>query len=97
MSRSTMIGWGSGTLAVFPRESVAQPFRARMNAFDKEFVLSSTLGGAPPGSDEDEALQELEAFIDERLKETEEKGVSKRTVEEIFEEGIADAQRGTDA
>ncbi len=63
----------------------------------KEFVLSSTLGTARPGSDADQALKELEALVDERVRETREKGVSNLTVGEIFTEGIAESGRGPDS
>lgn len=62
----------------------------------KEFVLSRTLGAAPPGSDEDNALGELEALLDERMKRAKKEGFSTRTVKQIFDDAIADAGRSPD-
>ena len=47
----------------------------------KEFVLASTLGA--PDADRD--LAELEAILDERIREAESGGLSQRTVAEIFQ------------
>ena len=53
----------------------------------KDFVLSSTIGT----DDEAKALGELEALIDARMERARREGFSKKTVEEIFEDGIAEA------
>lgn len=47
----------------------------------KEFVLASIL----KSTDEDAALGELEAILDERIAKAKAGGISKRTVGEIFE------------
>ena len=47
----------------------------------KEFVLERTLGGA---NDEDDALSELEAILDDRALEAEMLGASSRSVKDIF-------------
>lgn len=59
----------------------------------KEYVLERTLGEDSSGQD---ALAELEAILDERIREAEAGGISKRTVEEIFREAYRKAD-GTPA
>ncbi len=61
----------------------------------KEFVLASTLGAASP--DEAVALAELETLLKERLRQVESGRVSKRTVEDIFQQAIDEAGNGPDA
>lgn len=58
----------------------------------KEFVLSSTIGAIPPKSEEATALAELEELLDERMRRAKEKGFSKKSVDEIFTEGVAEAE-----
>ncbi|MCP3918079.1 MAG: antitoxin [bacterium] len=53
----------------------------------KEFVLSSTIGTG----DEAKALEELEALLDARMQRARKEGFSAKTVDEIFEDGIAEA------
>lgn len=48
----------------------------------KEFVLANTLGSEKASED----LAELEALLDQRIAETDAKGVSTKTVEDIFRE-----------
>lgn len=50
----------------------------------KEYVIERTLGFSVD-EDEESALRELELLLDERIKATAKRGVSRRTVEEIFE------------
>ena len=54
----------------------------------KEFVLSSTIGSGA----EAKALEELEALLDARMERARTDGFSKKTVDEIFEDGIAEAR-----
>lgn len=63
----------------------------------KEFVLASTLGSVERDSDEAQALVELEALVDARMKRAAEDGFSERSVDDIFEEGIGEAGHGPDA
>lgn len=49
----------------------------------KEYVLERTLG-AKGEKDQEDALIELESLLDERAREAESGGISKRTVGEIF-------------
>lgn len=58
----------------------------------KEFVLASTLGSEKASED----LAELEALLDQRIAETEAKGVSEKTVGNIFEEERKAAAGGPD-
>lgn len=51
----------------------------------KDFVLDRTIGAADTAA----ALAELEALLDERLRESDATGPSSRTVSEIFEEARA--------
>jgi len=62
----------------------------------KEFVLASTLGlhGAS-GVEQD--LAELEAVLDQRIKDSDTNGVSTRTVETIFQQAREEASRQPDA
>jgi len=60
----------------------------------KEFVLASTLG--PGSADEDLALDELRELLKERFRQVKDGRVSKRTVEEIFQEAIDDAASSRD-
>jgi hypothetical protein len=53
----------------------------------KEFVLDSTLGS----DRSEEALAKLEALLDERIAETKAKGVSARTVGDIFRQAREEA------
>ncbi len=59
----------------------------------KDFVLSSTLGTP----DEQAALDELGALLQKRLREAEAGGISKRTVEEIFEQAIRESRTKPEA
>jgi hypothetical protein len=59
----------------------------------KEFVLASTLGV----DKSKEALAELEALLDGRIAETKAKGVSTRTVGDIFRQAREDAGHKPDA
>lgn len=54
----------------------------------KEYVLECTLGADSGGQD---AIAELDAILDERIREAEAGGISKRTVEEIFQEAYRKA------
>ncbi len=49
----------------------------------KEYVLAQIL---PTSSDEDMALNELEAFLDKRIESARAGKISKKSVEEIFQE-----------
>ena len=49
----------------------------------KEYVIAQIL---PTSSDEDIALNELEALLDERIKSARAGKISKKSVEEIFQE-----------
>ena len=49
----------------------------------KEYVLAQIL---PASSDEDMALNELETLLDERIKSARAGNISKKSVEEIFQE-----------
>ncbi|MEO6596405.1 MAG: antitoxin [Planctomycetota bacterium] len=59
----------------------------------KEFVLASTLGTTQSA----DALAELEALLDERIAETRTKGVSTRTVADIFRQARREAGLTPDA
>lgn len=61
----------------------------------KEFVLDSTLGFK--GGSVERDLAELEAVLDQRIKDSETNGVSTRTVESIFQQAREDASRQPDA
>lgn len=50
----------------------------------KEYVIERTLGFSME-KEEESALRELESLLDERIEATAKRGVSRRTVEEIFE------------
>lgn len=63
----------------------------------KEFVLARTLGDAQPGTDDAEALRELETLIEQRMERAKKEGFSKRTVEQIFDQAIVEAEHGGDA
>jgi uncharacterized protein (DUF1778 family) len=58
----------------------------------KEFVLERTLGSSDPASDEAAAMAELEELLRKRVEHFKAGGVSKRTVHEIFEQVIAEAE-----
>ena len=60
----------------------------------KEFVLASTLGREQPGSDEANALAELEDLLEKRLANARENGFSTRTVEDIFQQARDEANSG---
>lgn len=68
---------------------------ALQGKFIKEFVLASTLGVQDAGAEQD--LAELEAVLDQRIKESETNGVSTRTVESIFQQAREEASRQPDA
>ena len=51
----------------------------------KQFVLEKTLSAPTSKNDDDEAVKELEALLDQRLQEADSKGLSGRTVEDIFQ------------
>lgn len=55
----------------------------------KDFVLSRTLGSA---ATDDEAMAELVALLDGRIDRARKTGVSKRTVDEIFEQAYSEAE-----
>jgi len=61
----------------------------------KEFVLASTIGQA--GDDEELALRELERLLDARVRRAKVEGYGSRTVEQIFDTVIRDAELGPDA
>ncbi len=61
----------------------------------KEFVLSATLGSQEGSVQED--LAELEAVLDQRIREAEVTGASKQTVESIFRQARDEAESGADA
>lgn len=63
----------------------------------KQFVLASTLGAQEPGANEAQALAELEAVLDARIARAEKDGHSARTLEEVFDEGVAEALHAPDA
>jgi len=62
----------------------------------KEFVLASTIGSQnDPNVERD--LAELEAALDQRIKEAETSGTSPRTVEDIFQQAREESGRELDA
>ena len=63
----------------------------------KDFVLERTLGSGEPTADEAAALVELEELLQKRLEHARAGGISKRTVGEIFDAVIAEAERRPDA
>ncbi len=62
----------------------------------KEFVLDSTLG-SQNDPDVERDLAELEATLDQRIKEAETSGTSTRTVEDIFQQARDESGRELDA
>jgi len=54
----------------------------------KEYMLKSALNA--PQENEEEALAELETFLQARIRQTESQGVSPRTVDEIFDSVCAE-------
>lgn len=56
----------------------------------KEYVLAQIL---PTSSDEDIALNELETLLDERIKAARAGKISKKTVEEIFQEVYSESTK----
>ncbi len=56
----------------------------------KEYVLTQIL---PTSSDEDMALDELETLLDERIKSVRAGKISKKTVEEIFQEVYSESTK----
>jgi predicted HicB family RNase H-like nuclease len=49
----------------------------------KDYVLERALGS--PEQDEIKALAELESFLDDRIRQTEQKGISSQSVEDVFQ------------
>jgi uncharacterized protein (DUF1778 family) len=56
----------------------------------KEYVLNQIL---PTSSDEEVALHELEIFLDERVKSVKAGNISKKSVEEIFQEVYSESTK----
>lgn len=56
----------------------------------KEYVLAQIL---PASSDEDMALNELETLLDERIKSARAGKISKKSVEEIFQEVYSESSK----
>ncbi len=56
----------------------------------KEYVLAQIL---PTSSDEDIALNELETLLDERIKAARAGKISKKTVEEIFQDAYSESTK----
>lgn len=56
----------------------------------KEYVLAQIL---PTSSDENTALNELEMFLDERIKSAKAGKISKKSVEEIFQEAYSESTK----
>ncbi|MBX3616621.1 DUF1778 domain-containing protein [Nitrosomonas sp.] len=56
----------------------------------KEYVLAQIL---PTSSDEDMALNELETLLDERIKSARAGKISKKSVEEIFQEAYSESTK----
>ncbi|MDH5553541.1 MAG: antitoxin [Nitrosomonas sp.] len=56
----------------------------------KEYVLNRIL---PTSSDEEMALQELEAFLDERVKLAKAGKISQKSAEEIFQEAYSESTK----
>lgn len=56
----------------------------------KEYVLAQIL---PTSSDEDMALNELETLLDERIKSARTGKISKKSVEEIFQEAYSESTK----
>ena len=56
----------------------------------KEYVLAQIL---PTSSDEDMALNELETLLDERIKSARAGKISKKSVEEIFQEVYSESSK----
>ena len=56
----------------------------------KEYVLAQIL---PASSDEDMALNELETLLDERIKSARAGKISKKSVEEIFQEVYSESTK----
>ena len=50
----------------------------------KNYILDRTLG--TPNDDEEQAVVELAAVLDERIRDAEKNGVSPHTIDEIFEQ-----------
>ncbi len=55
----------------------------------EDYVIESALGSAR-GDANDSTLKELESFLNERIRKSEAGGISRRTVNDIFEEAIRD-------
>ena len=61
----------------------------------KEFVLASTLGAISNDAVERD-LAELEAVLDQRIRESQANGPTSRTVEDIFQQARGESQRNPD-
>lgn len=57
----------------------------------KEFVLERTLAPFDPASDEDAALKELEALLDQRLKSAQAEEPSAESIDSIFQDAYRKA------
>lgn len=54
----------------------------------KDYVLERALGS--PQQDEIQALAELESFLDDRIRQTEQKGICSQSVEDVFQSVCAE-------
>lgn len=54
----------------------------------KDYVLERALGS--PQQDEIQALAELESFLDDRIRRTEQQGISSQSVEDVFQSVCAE-------